>query len=151
MKEDEEKFVPVCMKESRLCLFFEGLLCSNSIPCKVLSYLVLVFLLLSVSYVLATMETVPTQQDGPSPFDGSFRRPNLTHSQLLSSYSDYSEAMSSWTQAGLRFAPDDQSTIKARAHILDTHPVSRGNVGDAACSKHPIAIYIKANTPLTVS
>ena len=87
------------------------------------------------------MEKVPTQQDGASPFDGSFRRPGLTHSQFLSSYSDYSAAMSSWTQAGLRFAQNDQSTIKARAHILDTYSVSRGNVGGAACGKHAIAIY----------
>ena len=89
------------------------------------------------------METVPTQQDGATPFDSSFRPPDQTARQLLSSYSDYSAAMSSWAQAGLRFAPNDQSTIEAKAHILDTHSASRGNVGRAACGKHAIAITLK--------
>jgi len=73
------------------------------------------------------------------PFNVTPRGTRSTSGEASSS-AHGSRALSSWAQAGLRFAASDQAMIEARARILDSHPATSSSRNHEACGAYQASV-----------
>jgi len=86
----------------------------------------------SVMYTSYPLETAPVRG---LPLYVTPGGTNSTSGETSSSV-PASGALSSWTQAGLRFAASDQAVIEARARILDSHSATSPSRNRDACGAY---------------
>jgi len=83
-------------------------------------------------YTLYTSAMTETASSENIPSNVTHRRTSSTFGEASSS-AHGSRALSSWAQAGLRFAASDQAMIEARARILDSHSATSSSSNRDAC------------------
>jgi len=91
------------------------------------------------SYTLYTSAMTETASTQDLPFNVTPRGTRSTIGEASSS-AHGSRALSSWAQAGLRFAASDQAVIEARARILDSHPANSSSRNHEACGAYQASV-----------
>ena len=91
------------------------------------------------SYTLYTSAMTETASTENLPFNVTHRGTRSTSGEA-SSNAHGSRALSSWAQAGLRFAANDQAMIEARARILDSHSATSPSSNREACGTYRASV-----------